>query len=66
MEYLLEKCHINETDEKNLLTQIQDIECDYKKIMLFGVKYILNQEKVLLEMIYKKTMKTIEKEKIFG
>lgn len=34
--------------------------------MLFGVKYILNQEKVLLEMIYKKTMKTIEKEKIFG
>ncbi len=63
---MLEKCHINETDEKNLLTQIQDIECDYKKIMLFGVKYILNQEKVLLEMIYKKTMKTIEKEKIFG
>lgn len=63
---MLEKCHINETDEKNLLTQIQDIESDYKIIMLFGVKYILNQEKVLLEMIYIKAMKTIEKEKIFG
>ena len=65
MEYLIEKRYISEADGKNLLTQIQDIESDYKKIMLFGVKYILNQEKGLLEMIYKKAMKTIEREKEF-
>ena len=65
MEYLIEKRYISEADGKNLLTQIQDIESDYKKIMLFGVKYILNQEKGLLEMIYIKAMKTIEKEKEF-
>lgn len=65
MEYLIENCYINEADGKSLLTQIQDIESDYKKIMLFGVKYILNQEKGLLEMIYKKAMKTIEREEEF-
>lgn len=65
MEYLIEKRYISEADGKNLLTQIQDIESDYKKIMLFGVKYILNQEKGLLEMIYIKAMKTIEREKEF-
>ena len=65
MEYLIEKRYISEADGKNLLTQIQDIESDYKKIMLFGVKYILNQEKGLLEMIYKKAMQSIEKEKEF-